>query len=68
MKKAVSAFLCLMILYGSAAFAQGQVKGTVRDENGPLAGVNVLVKHSSRGTQTNASGNFSIQAGSGDTR
>ncbi|MGZ5189363.1 MAG: SusC/RagA family TonB-linked outer membrane protein [Flavisolibacter sp.] len=67
MKKAVSAILCLMILYGSAAIAQSQVKGTVRDENGPLAGVNVLVKHSSRGTQTNSAGNFSIQAAFGDT-
>lgn len=67
MKKAVSTFLFLIILYGPAVFAQGPVKGTVRDEKGPLPGVNVLVKHSSIGTQTNASGGFTIQANKGDT-
>src|SRR4029077_3012618 len=37
------------------------VKGKVTDENGaPLASVNVLVKGSSSGTQTDKNGNFSI--------
>ena len=37
------------------------VKGTVMDENGsPLQGVSVLIKGSSFGTNTNASGQFSI--------
>src|SRR5215208_3876240 len=67
MKKAVSAILFLFILYVPTCFAQSQVKGTVRDEKGPLPGVNILVKNSTRGTQTDASGNFSIQASKGET-
>jgi TonB-linked SusC/RagA family outer membrane protein len=67
MRKLVGAFACLFLLSVSNAFAQGLVKGTVRDEKGPLAGVTVQVKHTSRGVTTNASGNFSIQAIRGDT-
>src|SRR6266540_6676757 len=66
MKKLVCAFTCLLFLYGHA-FAQNRIQGTVRDEKGPLPGVTVLVKHTSRGVTTNASGNFSIQANRGDT-
>jgi TonB-linked SusC/RagA family outer membrane protein len=37
------------------------IKGTVTDEKGaPLAGVSVLVKNSRNGTQTDASGSFSL--------
>src|SRR6266550_1749927 len=67
MKKLICAFACLFLLCGTNAFAQGEVKGSVRDEKGPLAGVTVQVKHTSRGVTTNASGNFSIQAIRGDT-
>jgi TonB-linked SusC/RagA family outer membrane protein len=67
MKKLVCAFACLLLLYVTDAFAQSGVKGTVRDEKGPLAGVTVQVKHTSRGATTNASGNFSIQTIEGDT-
>lgn len=67
MKKLACAFVCVFLLCVTNAFSQGEVKGTVRDEKGPLAGVNVLVKNTSRGVQTNASGNFSIQASRGDT-
>lgn len=67
MKKTICALIGLMLLYATVAMAQSQVRGTVADEKGTLSGVNVLVKHTSRGTQTDASGNFSLQAGRGDT-
>jgi TonB-linked SusC/RagA family outer membrane protein len=67
MKWTAYCFICLFLFYGLQGFAQGPVKGTVKDEKGSLAGVTVLVKHSSKGTQTDASGNFSIQANVGDT-
>jgi TonB-linked SusC/RagA family outer membrane protein len=69
MKKILDTLGCLaLLLYGSLAMAQTvNVKGTVRDERGPLQGVSVLVKHTTRGVQTDASGNFSIQANKGDT-
>ncbi|MEM7187023.1 MAG: carboxypeptidase-like regulatory domain-containing protein [Bacteroidota bacterium] len=41
----------------------GSIKGVVLDENGlPLPGVNIMVKNSSNGTQTNFDGEFSIDA------
>src|SRR4029079_14864772 len=67
MKMAAYAFICLLLLSGLNAFAQSEVKGTVKDEKGPLAGVSILLKHRPGGTQTNADGNFSIQADRGDT-
>jgi TonB-linked SusC/RagA family outer membrane protein len=67
MKKLVCALSCLLLFFVNNAFAQKEVKGTVRDEKGPLAGVTVQVKHGSRGVTTNASGNFSIRANRGDT-
>lgn len=67
MKKTICALLGLLLLHGIGAFAQGRVGGNVKGETGPLAGVSVLVRHTARGTQTDASGNFSIQAGRGDT-
>jgi TonB-linked SusC/RagA family outer membrane protein len=67
MKKTITALFFLILLYGPHASAQSQVKGVVRDGKGPLQGVSVLVKHTARGTQTDASGNFSIQVNRGDT-
>lgn len=67
MKEIVCAFICQVLLLGTGAFAQGPVNGKVRDEKGPLQGVSVLVKNTSAGTQTDASGDFSIQATTGDT-
>ncbi|MGZ3959201.1 MAG: carboxypeptidase-like regulatory domain-containing protein, partial [Flavisolibacter sp.] len=67
MKKTISSLFVLLVLYGQVVFGQGLVRGTVRDEKGPLQGVSVLVKHAARGAQTDASGNFSIQANIGDT-
>ncbi|GGH34620.1 TonB-dependent receptor [Mangrovimonas yunxiaonensis] len=43
------------------------ISGTVSDENGlPLPGVNVIVKGTSSGTQTDFDGNYSISANTGD--
>lgn len=45
-----------------------QVKGTVRDETGaPLPGVSVAVKGTSRGTQTDANGAFTLDVSPGET-
>jgi TonB-linked SusC/RagA family outer membrane protein len=44
-----------------------QITGKVTDNNGnPLSGVNVTVKGTTRGTQTNAQGDFSIEANKGE--
>src|SRR5690606_14287610 len=51
-------------------FAQQQktISGTVVDPQGmPLPGVNVLVKDTNRGTQTDFDGNYTIEAAEGET-
>ena len=55
--------LCLAIAIFTFAFAQAQtgtIKGTVRDQNGPLAGASVTVS-SSKGTTTNESGAYELK-------
>jgi TonB-linked SusC/RagA family outer membrane protein len=53
--------MLLMIGALSAAVAQSTVKGTVRDESGSgLPGVNILVKGTTNGTTSDASGAFTI--------
>lgn len=56
--------LLLVLLSGSLLFAQTrQIKGTVKDEtDAPLSGVTVLLKGSKKGTQTDANGNFKLDA------
>lgn len=69
MKKRLNGILTLFLaLVVQLTFAQQKtVTGTVIDENGvPLLGVNVLVEGTSRGTQTDFDGNYSIQAESTD--
>ncbi len=59
----------MLFLFGmSMAYAQEKtVSGTVTDEGGlPLPGVNIVVKGTSTGTQTDFDGNYAIQASSGD--
>lgn len=56
-------FLSIM-LSGSIIFAQ-TVSGTVTGDDGPLPGVNVIVKGTSNGTATDFDGNYSID-GVGD--
>jgi TonB-dependent starch-binding outer membrane protein SusC len=53
--------LALLLLLSVAGYAQDQVSGKVTDENGdPLPGINVLVKATTRGTVTDATGFYSI--------
>ncbi|TJY37425.1 TonB-dependent receptor [Pontimicrobium aquaticum] len=49
-------------------FAQGKtISGTVSDQSGmPLPGVNIIVKNTTNGTQTDFDGNYSITANVGD--
>ena len=52
-----------LILAPVFTFSQGQVSGIVMNSNGtPLADVSVMVKNTTRGTTTNAEGNFSLSA------
>lgn len=44
------------------AYAQKNVTGTVREPSGPIPGVSVSVKGTSKATQTNAAGSFTISA------
>ena len=57
-------FLALIVQIG---FAQERtISGNVSDESGPLPGVSVLIDGTTRGTETDFDGNYSIQAKSGD--
>ncbi|WP_339333051.1 MULTISPECIES: carboxypeptidase-like regulatory domain-containing protein, partial [unclassified Croceitalea] len=61
--------LCLLFLMGIfSVFAQQKnVTGVVTDFEGlPLPGVNILVKGTITGTQSDFDGNYAIQASSGD--
>jgi TonB-dependent starch-binding outer membrane protein SusC len=61
-------FLTLFIFLTHTLFAQKQITGKVTGEGGtPLQGANVVVKGTNRGTTTNASGDFSISANTGET-
>jgi len=43
------------------------IKGTIKDANGqPLIGVNIAIKGTNKGTQSDVKGNFTIQANIGD--
>lgn len=61
-------FCCLLSIITFSMQAQEKtVSGTVQDENNvPLPGVNILIKGTSQGTQSDFDGNFSIQAEEGD--
>ena len=65
MKKTLNRTLTLLfVLMVQLTFAQQRtVTGTVTDESGlPLPGVNIIVKGTSTGTQTDFDGNFSLNA------
>ena len=70
MKTKFSGLLTLLLaLVVQITFAQEQqtVTGTVTDESGmPLPGVNVLIKGTTRGVQTDFDGNYSIEASQGE--
>ena len=58
----------LSVLFSQLLLAQeSEITGTVTDNNNlPLPGVNVVIKDTSTGTQTDFDGNYSIQAQTGD--
>ncbi|MEO8236473.1 MAG: TonB-dependent receptor [Flavobacterium sp.] len=53
-------FLILMLVFSAAVNAQTTVSGTVSDNNGPIPGVNVIVKGTKNSTVTNFDGTFTI--------
>lgn len=63
MKKLLLVSLCLLVLSVTQVFAQNRtVTGTVtaKDDGLPIPGVSVKIKGTVQGTQTNASGKFSL--------
>lgn len=52
----------LLTLFSISAFAQKTITGTVRENSAPVPGVTVAVKGTTKITQTNAEGKFSISA------
>ncbi|WP_315815698.1 TonB-dependent receptor plug domain-containing protein [Paraflavitalea speifideaquila] len=61
------AFLFLCLLLSPIVWAQQQVTGKINDKDGtPIAGASISVKGTSRGTLTDANGQFSINASKGD--
>ena len=70
MKTKLNGLLTLLLaLVVQISFAQEQilVTGTVTDDSGlPLPGVNVLIKGTTRGVQTDFDGNYSLEASPGE--
>ena len=59
--------LCLVFVVQITFAQQKSISGSVSDETGiPLAGVNILVKGTTTGTQTDFDGKYSISAKAGD--
>lgn len=56
----------ILVLTVQFVFAQKTVTGSVTDENGPLPGVNIIIKGSKTGTETDFDGKYSITAKQGD--
>lgn len=55
-------WMLVVVVVSTTASAQGKkVTGTVSDTNGPLIGVNVMVKGTSIGTITDIDGNYSLE-------
>ncbi|MDO6516973.1 SusC/RagA family TonB-linked outer membrane protein [Zobellia uliginosa] len=55
-------FSAIFFLFSSHIQAQTMVTGTVSDEQGPIPGVNIVIKGTSSGVTTDFDGNFSIEA------
>ncbi|MEO8515955.1 MAG: SusC/RagA family TonB-linked outer membrane protein [Flavobacterium sp.] len=61
-------FTLLVAFTMQFSFAQEKtIKGVVSDASGPLPGVNVVVKGTQRGTQTDFDGTFTIKASQGES-
>ena len=67
MKTKLNGILTLiLVLLVQITFAQEKtVSGTVTDESGPLPGVNVIIKGTNNGTQTDFDGKYTIKANEG---
>jgi len=68
MQKKSNWMLLIFSLWISLAFAQEKtISGAITDQDGvPLPGVNILVKGTTNGTQSDFDGNYAIQASEGD--
>ncbi len=66
MNKLEKLVLGAFILFGSVMYAQTTVSGTVSDNEGPLPGVNVIIKGTQTGTSTDFDGNYSLDNVSSD--
>lgn len=62
-------FALIAIFFATRVWAQNKVTGTVinQSDNTPIAGASVLVRGTTRGTNTNNQGKFSIAANQGET-
>ena len=70
MKIKLRGFLTLLFaLFIQISFAQNKtITGTITDEAGlPLPGVNIIIKGTSSGVQSDIDGKYSISANAGDT-
>jgi TonB-linked SusC/RagA family outer membrane protein len=70
MKTKFSGILTLLLAFVvHLTYAQDKtISGTVSDESGmPLPGVNIIIKGTSNGTQTDFDGNYSLNAATGST-
>lgn len=68
MKSFLYTFLTALLCSTSLLFAQERtITGTVSAEGEPIPGAAVMVKNTTRGTETNFDGNYSIEAASGET-
>ena len=68
MKTKFNGILTLLLAFMvQMTFAQERtISGTVSDESGPLPGVSVLVDGTTRGTETNFDGQYTISANVGE--
>ena len=68
MKTKFNGILTLLLAFVvQISFAQEKtVSGTVSDESGSLPGVSIIIKGSTKGTETDFDGKYSIQAKAGD--
>ena len=63
--RGVAAILAIMLLAGRPVFSQElAVSGQVREAGNPLPGVSILEKGTSKGTTSDAQGNFNLTVGS----
>ncbi|OXA99094.1 SusC/RagA family TonB-linked outer membrane protein [Flavobacterium oncorhynchi] len=55
-------FLILILVFSAAVNAQITVSGTVSDSNGPIPGVNIIVKGTKTSTVSNFDGTYTLQS------